>query len=487
MTFNHGLIRRTISMLMFFEGIAMLPSLFCAMLNGENRAGLALGITALAGIAAGGIGRLATHDLRMKIKIRESYFVVLISWLTVIIMGIFPYLMCGKGYSLVDSIFESVAGWTTSSSWVLDINQMPKSIVLWKATTNCLGGMGVILIAILILSSLGISGQRMANAEVPGPTLEKSKPRMMDTAKLTYAVYGTMSIVELILLLIGKIPFFDALVNTMSTISTAGVMDYKGSVAMHFTPYIKCVLVIFSVMASLNFLIYIKIVQKKFSEAVADYEMRWFLGSLALSTIFIAIVLRVSGTYKSIFTAFINGLVGVVSFGCTTGFNIESIRLWPTVTKVLLVLLMIVGGCANSTSGGVKVIRAVVFFKLIKRGIYKRIHPRSVKPIMIRNTPVSAENASSISTFLLLFLAIYLFSCIVFSLENMDMETTLTAPIALFTNTGTGFGDVSKASYNMFSAGGKLYASLLMLAGRLEMYAILIMFSRSFWNSDRVK
>ena len=178
-------------------------------------------------------------------------------------------------------------------------------------------------------------------------------------------------------------------------------------------------------------------------------------------------------------------MLETVSFSCTTGFVLHDITAWPNICRVVLVIMMIIGGSSNSTAGGVKMIRFVVFLRLIRRGFYKRIHPRSMKPVMVGNTPVSAENASSISTFLLLYLAIYLLSCLVLSLENLDMETTLTAPIALFSNTGVGFGTLTEGDYTIFSYGGRLYASLLMVTGRLEMYAILVLFSRSFWHADR--
>ena len=345
--------------------------------------------------------------------------------------------------------------------------------------------MGTIVLTIMVFSTLGVNAQKLAGAELRGAEIEKHTARMADTVKVLYLLYIGVSALELLLLLAGGLPKFVALVNAMSTMSTAGIIDYKSAVANHFTPFVKVVLVIFSVLASLNFVIYLKLAKRKIGEAFRDIELRVFIGIIAGATVFSTAVLLIYGRYETLFEAIVNSVTGVVSFACTTGFPLERVDTWPSVLRLLMVVLMLIGGCAYSTSGGIKVVRFTVFVKMIGRGIYKRIHPRAVKPLMIGDAPVSALNASSISTYILLFLGLYVVSAIVISLENFDMETTLSAPIALLTNCGVGFGKLSTASYSMFSQPGKLYCAFLMLMGRLEMYALLILFSRSFWSPDR--
>lgn len=484
MKFNYRIIFRTVSMLIFFEALLMIVPAITGFIMDESVPAVNFLILALIGIVAGFYGLHLTENYSRKIKTRESYFIVLVSWLTVILYGVFPYLLSGRRYSVTDCIFESVASWTTSSAWVVDINSMPRCLLLWKAMSNWFGGMGVVLITVLVLSSLGASGQKLLNAET-GSLIEKTEPKIKDTVAMIFSVYAVISIVELILLMIGKIPLFDAVINTMTSVSTAGIMDYHGNVAAHFTPYVKVVLVIFSVIGALNFMIYIKLARRKFKQVFYDYEMRIFLAGLLASTAFIAIMLLVNGVYRRPFEAFINALLATVSFGCTTGFHVESFTLWPGSCKAMLYIMMITGGCANSTSGGLKVLRTAVFFKLIRRGFYKRIHPRAMKPVMIRDIPVSAPEASSISAYIMLFFTVYLFSTAIIGLQNMDMLTTLTSPMALITNTGTGLGQTATAGYGEWTTGGRLYASLLMLAGRLEIYPILIIFSKSFWNGDK--
>lgn len=488
MSFNYKLIFRTISTLLLLESATMVPSFLCAAMDHDlmslKAMTLSIGILALLGV----LGLFLTKKQTGKvIKSRESYFVVLVCWLTVIIGGILPYIFVGQGFTVVDAIFESVASWTTSSSWVIDPNLMPRGILLWKATSSWLGGMGVILLAIIVMSSLGASGRKLATAELPGPELMQGSARIMETAYLCYGIYAGISVLELAFLMLGKVPFFEALVNTMTSICTAGILDYHGTVDMYFTPYVKMVIAIFSIVSSLNFLVYINIYQGRIKHLIKDVESRAFLIIIAVATLLTAGGLFISGTSTGIKESLLNAFYGVVSFACTSGFLFADVGTWPTVCKVVLIAVCLIGGCANSTCGGIKVIRFVVFLKLISRGVYKRIHPKSIKAVTIQGKPVSASKASIVSTFILLFMAVYLLSALALSLENMDMETTLTAPIALFTNVGAGFGKIVNADYRIFSPAGKLVCSVIMLLGRLEMYAILILFSRSFWDSDKAR
>ena len=485
--FNKRLILFTVSTILMIEAVAIIPSAAMGLYDGDMDSFKGMVISAVVLMALGLLGRQLSGSHQVKMKVKESYLIVLLCWLTSIFGGMLPYLTIGRNYRVTDAFFESAATWTTTNAWVIDINSMPRALVLWNATCSWMGGMGIIVLTLIIFSALGVSGQRLAGAEIAGPELEKHTARMADTARLLYRLYGVGSLIELGLLMLAGLPKFDAVINTMSTISTAGTMDYHSGLANHFTPGVKIVIVVFSILASLNFAIYIKVVKKKYKEAAMDFEMHTFLGLILGSTLFIAVVLMVQGYYDNVFDALVNAVTGVVSFSCTTGFTLEHVELWPSVCKIVFIVLMIIGGCATSTAGGIKVIRFAVFVKLIRRGVYKRIHPRAVRPVMIRETPVSTENASSISTFILLFLGVYLMSTLIFSLENVDMETTLTTPIALFTNCGEGFGMISGANYAVFSLPLRVYSALLMILGRLEMYALLILFSRSFWSPNRTK
>lgn len=482
------LVIRTVSTIMMLAGLAMLPSLAVAAMDGDNGCCFGIGIPAGVFIVLGACAVRRTRKCRIKIANRESYLIVLLCWFTVIVTGIFPYLLSGRGYSPGDCIFESAASWTTSSAFVIDINSMPRALVLWRATSSWLGGIAVVLLAILVIAAADADGKKLAGAEIPGRDFARSTgSRQGEIAEQIFMIYAVLSAAELGLLMIGRIPFFEALINAMSTISTSGLMDYHGAVAGHFGLYVKAVLVVFSVLASLNFAIYLNIARRRFRLALSDIEMRVFLGLVAGASLLIAAVLMISGQRSNVTEALIDGLAGTVSFGCTSGFPLERVSAWPSICKVVLIALMMIGGSSNSTASGIKVIRFVIFVKLIIRGMYRRIHPRAMRAVTIKKKPLSASMVSASSAYVLLFLAVYLFSCIVISLQDFDMETTLTAPLALLTNTGVGFGRVAGADYSIFSMPLKLYGTLLMLAGRIEMYAVLIVFSRAFWSSDRAR
>ena len=307
MSFNHKLIFRTISTLLLLESATMLPSFLCAAMDHDlmslRAMTFSIGILALLGV----LGLFLTKKQTGKvIKSRESYFAVLVCWLTVIMGGILPYIFAGQGFTVVDAIFESVASWTTSSSWVIDPNLMPRGILLWKATSSWLGGMGVILLAIIVMSSLGASGKKLAAAELPGPELMQGSARIMETAYLCYGIYAGISVLELMFLMLGKVPFFEALVNTMTSICTAGILDYHGTVEMYFTPYVKMVIAIFSIISSLNFLVYINIYQGRMKHIIKDIESRAFLIIIAVATLLTAGGLFISGTSTGIKESLLN-------------------------------------------------------------------------------------------------------------------------------------------------------------------------------------
>lgn len=486
MNFNYRVILKTISIILLFEGTAMLPPVLMAVHKNEQKAASALFLTALFCIA---IGMLIYKNLKyrtLKIKSGEGFFIAFLSWFLVSIVGTFPYFFSGCDYSITDSFFESVSGWTTTGAWSVDLRAMPRSLILWKAITNWLGGMGLLLLTISFFP-MGVDGQKMAAAEVPGPEFEKMSARISDTAKISYKIYIAMTVIEFLLLLPSGLTPFDALINTMSTISTAGLLSLGDNTIVNFTPYVKTVFTTFSIIGSINFMIYYYAYSRKWDSITKNTEIRTYLGLLTGGSIFIAAFLFGSGTYNHFLNALGDAFVQAVAFGATSGYEVADVNLWPTAAKMILLILLLIGGCGNSTSGSIKVIRFVIYFKLILRGIYKRIHPRAVKPIMIQGKPVSAATASSVTVFIMLYFLLLMFSALMLSLENLDMETTLSAALACITNNGTGFGAITGGNFSIFSSLGRLYCAILMLAGRLEIYAIILLFSKSFWNSDRAR
>ena len=481
---NYRVILRVIAGILLLEGVAMFIPLSYAVIT-DDPCAPAFFLPALTCLCIGLVIHTQLKFHTLKIRQRESYLIAFICWITVSLMGTFPYLMAGCGYSLVDSIFESVSGWTTTGAWTVDISAMPRPLILWKAITNWLGGMGLLLLTMSFFSVLGVEGQKMIDAEAPGVDKEKFAARSSDAAKISYLIYIVISVVETILLIAGGLDPFVAVTNAMSTVSTSGLLPVDGIDVITVSPFITAVLAGATLFGSINFTIYFLLYKRKWNVILKSIEMRAYLMISIAVSIIIGLSLFHGGYYPDFLEAFGTAFVQTVAFGSTTGFEIANINSWPGISKMLLICVLLIGGCSNSTSGSIKVIRFVIFMKLIKRGIYKRIHPRAVKPIMIQGKPVSAASVSSLSVFLMLYFMVFLFGSLVFSFENLDMETTFCTTLACITNNGTAFGQIIGGNFSILSDFSKMFAAILMIAGRLEMYAIILLFSRSFWNPNR--
>lgn len=483
---NYRVILRTIAILLMIEGVALFIPL-CYALYLDDPSAPAFFSPSIICLSIGLLIHTQLKFYTLKIKQRESYFIAFISWLTVSIMGMLPYALAECGYSFADCLFESVSGWTTTGAWTVDVSSMPKPLLLWKALSNWMGGMGLLLLTISFFPVLGIEGQKMISAEGPGIEVEKMSARISDTAKISYEIYIIMTIVEFLLLLPTELTPFEALINTMSTISTAGLLNIGSSNVIGVSPYVTGVFTAFSIFGSINFMMYFWLYKRKWKNIIKNVEVRAFLTILITAAFFIGIQLYREGLYDSFSGAFGIAFAQTVAFGATSGYEVSDINAWPGLCKMILIMVLLIGGCSNSTSGSVKVIRFIVFIKLIQRGIYKRIHPRAMKPVMLQGKPVSAASVSSITVFLMLYFFVFIAGSLVFSLENLDMETTFCTTLACITNNGTAFGGVVGGNFSILSGFGKCFAAILMLAGRLEMYAIILLFSRSFWNPNRAR
>lgn len=483
---NYRVILRTIAIILIIEGIAMLIPL-CYAVYLDDPTAPAFFCPSIICLCIGLLIHTQLQFYTLKIKQHESYFIAFVCWVTVSFMGTLPYLLSECGYSIADCFFESVSGWTTTGAWTVDISAMPKPLLLWKALSNWMGGMGLLLLTISFFPVLGIEGQKMISAEVPGIKVEKMSARISDTAKISYEIYIVMTVVEFLLLVPSDLSTFEALINTMSTISTAGLLNVGDTNVVAVSPYVTGVFTAFSIFGSINFMMYFYLYKRKWKNIINNVEVRAFILILLIASLIIGCVLFKESIYETIPTSLGAAFAQTVAFGATSGYEIGDINAWPGFCKMILIIILLIGGCSNSTSGSIKVIRFIIFFKLIQRGIYKRIHPRAVKPIMVQGKPISASNVSSITVFLMLYFFVFVAGSLVFSLENLDMETTFCTTLACITNNGTAFGGIVSGNFSILSDFGKIFAAILMLAGRLEMYAVILLFSRSFWNPNRAR
>lgn len=488
MRINYKVHIKILGFLTTIAGVGMIPCSAVGMYFGELTAAKNLLITSLICLCAGFFVLTQLRFSKISLRFHEGWLIACMSWVYCSLLGAIPFYFGGMDYTAIGSFFEAAAGFTTTGCSVFDINDMPKCLMMWKALASWFGGMGILVLVVSIFPALGISGQSIASAETTGPAIAKLDAKYADTGKFLYMVYMAFTVAEFILLVLGPLDWFDALITTFSSVSTGGLVITSANEALFSSIYVRMVVLVFTVLSSLNFCMYFLIRQKRFKEALGNIEIKMFFIIIGISSLLIALCLKLTGTYSSLWQAVKDSLCQVVSFISTSGYFVCDYTKWPTFTVVILFTLLFIGGCSMSTSGSMKVIRFVVFLKLIKRGIFKQIHPRSVKAVVIDGEAVPADKVSGITTHILLYLGVFFFSCIMLSFNNFDMETTITTAIGLFSNTGMAMGEAGCTGYfGMFNSFSQFFLSLIMIMGRLEMYAVLLLFSKSFWRLDSVR
>lgn len=468
-------------------GIAMIPSFVVSIIYREFEVAVEFIKIILPTML---IGFFISRKVKTKsnnLKIRDGFLIVALSWFIASLIGSAPYMLTDVIDSFTDAFFESTSGFTTTGATVIaDIEILPKGILFWRSFCQWLGAMGILIFAISLLPALGMSGQLMARAETPGPTLNKLVPRMSDSAKILYIIYIVFTISAVLLLLFGGMNLFDAIIAAFSSVSSGGLSNYNMGIAEFGNLYIKYIAAIFTVLVCINFTLYYNVINGNWHDFFADRELRTFLGILAGAVLLITGNLWIAGVYGTIPEAFHYAFFQASSFITTTGHFSTDFNQWPSMSKMIMFLLMLTGACSASTGGGIKVIRIIVLFKLIRRGFYKRLHPRAVSPIKVHDKIITSENMTGITSFLFVYIFIYLFSILILSFENTDLITAVTAVAASLNNVGTGFELVGPTgTFAEFSGFTKVYLCFLMMVGRLELFTILLLFMPSYWNPNR--
>lgn len=487
MSLNYPLIGKILGIILVILGCAMTPALILSAYFGEYQAAGGFFATILPLILAGCLLVSRLRPSSKTLRYRDGFLVVALCWVAASLAGAFPYMLSGITDSVADAIFESTSGFTTTGATIFtDVESLPRGLLMWRSFSQWLGGMGILVFAISILPALGISGQFIAKAEAPGPTLEKMTPKMTDSARLLYTMYVSLTLLQIVLLLLGGMNAYDACIFTFGSVASGGLSNYNDGIAHFNSPYIELVISFFTIFACVNFTLYYTLAKGKIREFFRDTELRAFLLILLGAFSLVCIDLWVNGSYDNPVDAVRFGFFHVTSFLTTTGHVTSDIMVWPTFSKFLLFTLMFIGGCSSSTGGAIKVIRVIVLFKLIRRGIYRRLHPRAVIPVKLRGRNISSDTVSGITAFIVSYFLIFLFGALVLSLEPFDFLTAISASAATLSNIGTGFGVMGLGgNYAVFSDWAKLFMSLLMLVGRLELFTILLLFTPTFWNPDK--
>lgn len=487
MLLNFPIIFRMVGLITLICGISMIPSCILAMAQDPPEVLYGFLLTAIPVILMGGFLYYFSKSKTKNdsFKVRDGYLAVSLCWLAVSLYGALPYFLSGTTDSFIDSLFESVAAFTTTGATVINQLPMPASIALWKATSHWLGGMGILVFAIAILPALGVSGLKLVSAETPGPAYNKVKNKISESTKTLYLIYISFTAVEFFLLYFGGMPAFDSIINTLGSISTSGLASNPGGIGAYNSFYFEAIITLFSFLASLNFLIFYLALQGKWRSIFQDSEFRVFIGLIFGAFVVNSVALFASGTYPTFSASMRASIFQAVAFSSTSGYYIADYTLWPVFCQTTLFFLMIIGGCASSTSGSFKVIRVIVLFKLITRGFRKRLHPRSVVAVRIGNNVIPADTVSSITSFTMFYITVYFITALVMSLDNLDMATTLSSAAGILSNTGVAFGELGPSNnFSIFSPGVRLFSSFMMIVGRLELYTILLLFTPYFWTGE---
>lgn len=412
---------------------------------------------------------------------KEGLVIVALSWIILSIFGAVPFVISGEIPSMTDAFFETVSGFTTTGASILtNVEGLSQTALFWRSFTHWVGGMGVLVFILAIIPTKSDSGIHLMRAESPGPSVNKLVPKVRTTAMILYGIYLGMTIVEIGFLLIGGMPLFDSLTIAFGTAGTGGFAIKNDSIASYST-YLQGVVTVFMIMFGINFHVYYLFLVKRPKEALRTGEMWAYLGIIGTSILVIAFSIR--DMFPSFFMAFHQSAFQVGSIITTTGYATVDYESWPEIARTILVLLMFIGACAGSTGGGIKVSRIIILFKGVKKEITMISHPRSIKKVKIDGRLVEHDVVRSVNAFLVIYAVIFVISLMIISLDNMDMTTNFTAIAATLNNVGPGLGIVGPTgNYAAFSDLSKLVMSFDMLAGRLELLPMLILFVPSTWK-----
>ncbi len=414
---------------------------------------------------------------------REGMAIVAVGWTVVGLFGALPFFFSEHFLTFTDAFFESVSGFTTTGASVLtNIEATPEGLLLWRSFIQWLGGMGIIVLSIAILPFLGVGGMQLYKAEVPTPVPDKLKPRIRDTAMTLWKVYGAMTIIETILLVIGGMSFFDALCHTFTTLPTGGFSTKNTSVAHFDSAYIDSVIILFMVAAGINFSLHYQMLKGKPLIMWRDSECRFYLATVCILTLIVSVNIYGNG-YGQLGRALRDGAFQVVSILTTTGFATADYETWPAMSQIILLLCMFLGASAGSTGGGMKCLRIMLYFKYCYKELFSLIHPHAVRHVKIGGKAIPSDVMRSVLGFLGLYMGLFAFCTVLLAALDVDFVTSFAAVAACIGNIGPGFGTVGPVeNFANIPILGKWLLAWCMLLGRLEIYTVIIFLVPEFWR-----
>ena len=479
---NFGFITYIIGWILNFQGAFLLVPCIVAMIYNE-KSGFAFLISSLISFV---VGMLCT---RKKIENRsfyakEGFITVALGWIALSVSGALPFIISREIPDIFNALFESISGYTTTGATILsDVESLSKCLLFWRSFTHWIGGMGVLAFVLCILPLAGGNNMHLMRAESPGPSVGKLVPKIRSTATILYGIYTALTVIECILLLFGGMTLFDAITTSMATAGTGGFGIKNDSMAS-YSAYIQNVVAVFMVIFGVNFNIYFLLLIRKPKEILKSEELRTYLGIILVSTLIIGF--NISSSFSSIWVAIQQAFFQVASIITTTGFSTVDFNHWPELSKLILVGIMFIGGCAGSTCGGIKISRFIIAWKNLKSEISSFVHPKRVQSIRLEGRKIGNDIVKSVNTYFVLYFLIFAVSVLLISIENGSLETNFTAISATLNNIGPGLDGVGPMeNFGVFNPFSKCVFMFGMLAGRLELIPMIILFSPWIWKNNR--
>ena len=413
---------------------------------------------------------------------KDGFVVVSLGWILMSMIGALPFVLSGDIPNYIDALFETVSGFTTTGASILeDVEGLSRGCMFWRLFTHWIGGMGVLVFILAVLPMSGEHSMHIMRAEVPGPTVGKLVPRARQTAKILYLIYVAMTVLEMLLLLLGGMSFYDALLHAFATAGTGGFSTRAASIAAFDSLYLEMVIAVFMVLFGVNFNLYFLLLIGRWKDALKSEELHWYLGLIAASVM--AIALGISKIYGGFAAGLRHAFFYVASITSSTGFGTVDFVTWPEYCKWIIVMLMFCGACAGSTGGGIKTSRVIILFKNVACEIRQMVHPRAVTRVQLDGKRVDAAGLKAVSTFFTSYTLLLIVGSFLVSLDGYDMATNFSAVLSSLSNIGPGMSLIGPTgNYNIFSYGTKLVLTVTMLIGRLEIFPILVLFTPATWK-----
>ena len=478
---NYSIIRKILGIVIQFIGAFLVLPAFCGLVYGEKQAIVYI-VLAVVYFALGRL--ISSFKLNNQAYYaREGLVVVGLSWIILSVLGAIPLVITKDIPNFTDALFETVSGFTTTGSSILsDVEALSHAGLFWRSFTHWVGGMGVIVFILAVLPMTGGYNMNLMRAESPGPTVGKLVPRMKETAKILYSIYLGITVTEAVILFIVGMPLFDALCISFGSAGTGGLGVRNDSCAS-YTSLMQSVITVFIIMFGVNFNAYFFILRKKTKEVFKMSELKGYFGIIAFAIITITINIR--GMFPTLYQAFHHAAFQVGSIITTTGFATADFDQWPQYSRALLVAIMFVGACAGSTGGGMKVSRIMIMFKTVYREIRKYLHPRAVTNVTMDGKTLDRSTLHSVSVYLSTYMLLFALSILAITLfESLDLETVFTSVACTFNNIGPGLSKVGPTcNFSMMHPVTKYILMFDMLAGRLELYPMLILFTPAVWKN----